>query len=167
MSYSPMSFTTATAGRAGFVRLGTGIGGQSDGTIVINSSALFSSPTFTGLTTLQQSSEVLNSLSGATGTVTHNLSLGAVWYHSSISSNFTANFTNVPTTNDRTTSVVLILNQGLTGYLPTAVQIDGSAQTIKWFGTPVGTASQVDVVSFTLIRTGSAWTVLGAVSSYA
>lgn len=63
MSYSPMSFTTATAGRAGFVRLGTGIGGQSDGTIVstITASSLglgnvtneskttmFTNPTFTG-----------------------------------------------------------------------------------------------------------------------
>jgi hypothetical protein len=32
-----MSFTTATAGRAGFVRLGTGVGGQADGTIVTTS----------------------------------------------------------------------------------------------------------------------------------
>ena len=68
MSYSPMSFTTATSGRAGFVRLGSGIGGQSDGTIVSNATLLgltassvglgnvtneskatmFSNPTFTG-----------------------------------------------------------------------------------------------------------------------
>ena len=37
MSYSPMSFTTATAGRAGFVRLGTGVSGNSDGTLVTTS----------------------------------------------------------------------------------------------------------------------------------
>lgn len=51
MSYSPMAFNTATAGRAGFVRLGTGIAGQSDGTIVANTATLFSVPKFTGLVT--------------------------------------------------------------------------------------------------------------------
>jgi hypothetical protein len=40
MSYSPMAFNTATAGRAGFVRLGSGIGGNSDGTIVSNATLL-------------------------------------------------------------------------------------------------------------------------------
>jgi hypothetical protein len=35
-----MSFTTATSGRAGFVRLGSGISGNSDGTIVSNATLL-------------------------------------------------------------------------------------------------------------------------------
>jgi hypothetical protein len=35
-----MSFTTATAGRAGFVRLGSGIGGQSDGSITASASSV-------------------------------------------------------------------------------------------------------------------------------
>ena len=129
---------------------------------------MFASPTFTGTVTLQQLTEVLNTKTSATGTVAHDLSTGVIFYHSSISANFTANFTNVPTTNDRTLAVVLVLNQGATAYLPTAVQIDGVAQTILWQGTvlPVGTASRVNVVSFTLVRTGSAWTVIGALTRY-
>jgi hypothetical protein len=121
-----------------------------------------------GLTTLTYTSEKLNTKTSATGTVTHDLSTGSVFYHSSISNNFTANFTNVPTTNDRALGVTLILAQGVTPYMSTALQIDGSAQTIKWVNntTPTGTASKVDIVGFSFIRTGSAWTVLGQYSTY-
>ena len=123
-----------------------------------------------GLTTLTFTSEKLNTKTsaGSAGTVTHDLSTGSVFYHSSISNNFTANFTNVPTTNDRALGVTLILAQGGTPYMSTALQIDGSAQTIKWVNniTPTGTANKVDIVGFSLIRTGSAWTVLGQYSTY-
>lgn len=121
-----------------------------------------------GLTTLTYTSEKLNTKTSATGTVTHDLSTGSVFYHSSISNNFTANFTNVPTTNDRALGVTLILAQGGTPYMSTALQIDGSAQTIKWVNNivPTGTANKVDIVGFSLIRTGSAWTVLGQYSTY-
>jgi hypothetical protein len=121
-----------------------------------------------GLTTFYETTEVINTKTGATGTVVHDFSTGAVFYHSSLSANFTANFTNVPTTNNRTLAVVLVLSQGATPYLPTVVQIAGVAQTILWQGAvlPSGTASRVDVVSFTLIRTGSAWTVIGALTTY-
>jgi hypothetical protein len=122
-----------------------------------------------GLTTLQQSTEVLNTLTSATGIVTHNFSTGSIWYHSSISANFTANFTNVPTTNNRSIVCTLILVQGATARIPSAVQIGGVAQTIKWLGgsAPAGTPTGVDIVSFTLIRSGDAWSqVLGSLSSY-
>ena len=79
MSYSPYAHTTATSGHVGLVRLGTGIGGQSDGTIITTSApneVLTSgsyadpswitslsaskigggSPTFTGLTVNQATS---------------------------------------------------------------------------------------------------------------
>jgi hypothetical protein len=121
-----------------------------------------------GLTTLTYTSEKLTTKTSATGTVTHDLSTGSIFYHSSISNNFTANITNVPTTNDRAIGVTLVLAQGVTPYMSTALQIDGSAQTIKWVNniTPTGTASKVDIVGFSLIRTGSAWTVLGQYSTY-
>jgi hypothetical protein len=125
--------------------------------------------TVSGLSTLAESTEVLSSLSGATGTVVHNLNNGAIFYHTSPAANWTANFTNVPTTNDRTVSVSLVIVQGGTARIPNAVQIGGAAQTIEWYGgtAPTGNANQVDVVSFTLIRVGSAWTVLGSLATYA
>jgi len=121
-----------------------------------------------GLTTFYETTEVINTKTGATGTVVHDFSTGAVFYHSSLSANFTANFTNVPTTNNRTIAVVLLLSQGATGYYPSAVQIAGVAQTILWQGAllPSGTANRIDIVSFTLIRTGSVWTVIGALTTY-
>ena len=123
-----------------------------------------------GLTTLTYTSEKLNTKTsaGSAGTVTHDLSTGSVFYHSSISNNFTANFTNVPTTNDRALGVTLILAQGGTAYMANLLQIDGTTQTVKWVNnsTPTGTANKVDIVGFSLIRTGSAWTVLGQYSTY-
>lgn len=133
-----------------------------------NKPTSFSTLTLTGTTTLQQTTEVLNIKTSATGVVTHDYSTGAVFYHSNISANFTANFTNVPTTDNRTISIALVLAQGISAYLPTAVQIDGSSQTINWQGAtnPTGNPSQIDLVSFTLVRTGSAWTVLGSLTTY-
>ena len=129
---------------------------------------MFTDPTFTGTTSLQQTTELLNTKTGATGTVDHDFSTGAIWYHSSISADFTANFTNVPTTNNRTIVVTLVLDQGEVAYIPTAVQIDSSAATINWIGgdPPSGLFLAKDIVVFTLIRIASTWTVLGSISSY-
>ena len=121
-----------------------------------------------GLATLTYTSETLTTKTSATGTVNHDLSTGSIFYHSSISNNFTANITNVPATNDRAIGVTLVLSQGGTAYMATALQIDGNAQTIKWVNNtvPSGLANKVDVVGFSLIRTGSSWTVLGQYSTY-
>lgn len=82
--------------------------------------------------------------------------------------NFTVNLTNAPTANGRALSVVLFVTQGATGYIPSALQVEGSAQTIKWLGgsapTPTSSAGKIDVFSFTLIRRASAWTVLATSS---
>jgi hypothetical protein len=121
---------------------------------------------FTGTITLQQSTEVLNTKTGATGTVTHDFSTGTIWYHTSMAADFVVNFTNVPTTNNRTISAALVLVQGATARLPIDLSVAGVAQTIKWLTTPTGSPNKVDLVSFTLIRTGSAWTVLGSLSTY-
>jgi len=126
------------------------------------------SAVFNGLTTFQQTSEVISAKTGATGVVTHDLTTSASFYHTSPSANFTANFTNVSTTDNRAIVAALIIIQGATPYVPTAVQIDGSAQTIKWMSStaPTGTASKTDVVSFSLIRVGATWSVYGQYSSY-
>jgi len=124
--------------------------------------------TFQGLATMDGITEVVNNKTGATGVVAHDFDTGSIFYHTSLAADFTANITNVPTTNDRTIGVALVLNQGGTAYIPTALQIDGSAVTIKWAdaSVPSGNANQVDVVSFTLIRTGSAWVALGVLNTF-
>jgi hypothetical protein len=139
---------------------------------IVSDNEIFITPGTTtvlnGLTTFYQSTEVINTKTGATGTVIHDFSTGAVWYHDSLAANFTANFTNVPLTNNRSIVVTLILNQGATARIPSAVQIEGVGQTINWFGgsPPSGNVNAKDVVSFSLIRVGSVWAVLGSLTTY-
>ena len=130
---------------------------------------MFTSPTFTGTATLQTVTEVLNTKTGATGVVAHDYGTGSTWYHSSIAANFTANITNAPTTDNRSIVINLILIQGATAYIPSALQVGGSALTIKWVNgvTPTGNPNKVDIATFTLIRTGAAWAqVLGTYGSF-
>jgi len=116
----------------------------------------------------KSSAEAMFEAGSTSGTVDHDYSFGNVYYRGTVTSDYTVNFTNVPTSNGITYSMVEVVPQGATAYLPTAVQIAGSAQTILWQGgsTPSGTANGVDVVSFTLIRSNNAWTVLGSVTPY-
>lgn len=124
--------------------------------------------TLAGTTTLQQTIELLNTKTSATGTVVHDFSTGAIFYHTNIASNFTANFTNVPTTNNRASAVSLILNQGATPRIPNALQINSSNVTILWQDNsiPTGNANKIDLASFTLIRVNSSWIVFGALNTY-
>jgi hypothetical protein len=133
-----------------------------------NTPTSFDNLSLTGVTTLEATTEVLSSLSGATGTVIHDLSVSAVFTHASPAADFTANFTNVPTTNNRTISVALIIDQFVTPFMPTAVEIGGVPVTINWQGgsEPSGTASGKDVVSFTLIRSSNSWTIIGSSTGY-
>jgi hypothetical protein len=100
--------------------------------------------------------------------MTYDFSTGSIWYHSSATTNFTANFTNLPTDNNRAITVSILINQGATAYIPTALQIGGVPKTIKWAGgSAVGSSNQVDVVGFTFIRSGSDWAqVLGQINTF-
>ena len=112
--------------------------------------------------------EGFSSLASATGTVAHNCANGHIFRHTGISADFTANFTNLGITDDHGTMISLILVQGGTAYIPTAVQIDGAAQTILWQGgsAPSGTANGTDIVSFSITQSAGTRTVLGQLTSY-
>ncbi len=146
------------------------LGGVPVDNLSLNSSlTVTGTSSLNGLTTLQEVTEVINSTPGATAsTVVYDFSTGSNWYHSSINTNYTANFTNIPTTDNRVTTVTIVINQGSTAYIPTSVQISGSAQTIKWAGgTASGTPNQVEIVGFTFIRSGSSWAqVLGQINTF-
>lgn len=134
----------------------------------ITSVGTLTSLTVTGTSTLQLASDILSVVAGATGVVVHNLANSGVFYHTTPAANFTANFTNAPVTNNRVLLATLIINQGATPYLPTAVQIEGAAQTIKWSGgsAPAGNANKIDIISFSLIRVSNSWSVIGSGSNY-
>lgn len=128
----------------------------------------FNSITLAGNTTIQTSTEVGNVKTGATGTVEHDLTTGSIWNHTNISANFTVNFTNVPTTNNRTTSALLILNQSSSAYLPISVQIDGTNYNINWSAGAVPTPSpnKIDAIGFSLLRFANTWTVIASLTVY-
>jgi hypothetical protein len=129
---------------------------------------------FNGLTVLQEVTEVINSDingdgPGATSSiVVYDFTTGSNWYHSSATTDWTANFINVPITRARVITATVVIVQGPTPYIPNAVQINGFSETIKWSGgTASGNANQVDIVGFTFMRINSAWTqVLGQINTF-
>lgn len=194
-SSGTISVSTATTGTVGGVRIGTGIDISANGTISVNTGVSFASSltgsilagnitasslttlgTLTnlvvrGTTTLQQTLEVFTSITTATGIVTHDCSQGVVFVHSNPTANWTANFTNISTIPNRIVSVAVIINQGVTPYVPTLVQINSQAQTVNWQGNivPTGNANKKDLVNFTFVSpvgTATTYTVLGSLASY-
>ena len=107
--------------------------------------------------------EAFDTLTGSTGTVTHDCNNGHVFYHTGASGDITANFTNLGLTAEFATNLTVIINQGATPYEVTAVQIGGAAQTINWQGgsQPTGNANGIDAFSFTILNDGGTYVVLG------
>ena len=116
----------------------------------------------------KQVTETITTINATASIMTYNFSDGNIWYHATASNNFTANFTNLPTTNNKTITTTIIISQGATGYSPNVVQIAGVTQSIKWAGgTYSVSTNKVDVVGFTFIRSGATWSqVLGQISSF-
>ena len=114
--------------------------------------------------------EPFESKTTATGVVTHDATTNRLFYHTSISANFTANFTNLGLAANEATSVSLVLVQGATARMCNAVQISGAAQTIVWQGSavaPLGNANRTDVVTFSILCTATdTYTVLGMLTSF-
>ena len=131
---------------------------------------MFTSPTFTGTVTMQQSVELFTSPSISANAVTLNFNNGAIFALGSNAANITANFTNIPGTAGQTISTTLIITQGATAYIPSAITINGGGSvTPKWQGgsAPSGTANRVDIVSFTFVCTATnTWTTIGSLTDY-
>ena len=157
--------SAGTAGSLAYYTSSTNAVDDAAGLTWDNANSVFS---IAGTTILQQTVEVLNTKTAATGIMTHDFSSGAIWYHSNVTSSFTANFTNIPTANGKAIVVTLIILQGATAYVPSAIQINGVAQAVNWLNTsaPAGNASKIDVISYTLLRVNSSWLATGSLSTY-
>ena len=151
---------------------GTATGSNAESNLTFDGStfSVTGNSVFTGHTIFQQVSEVIEtSINATASTVVYDFSTGANWYHSSASTNFAANFINVPTTNNRAITTTLVIEQGATAYIPTSVTINGGdSETIKWSGgTASGTPNGIDIVGFTFIRSSGSWTqVLGQINAF-
>lgn len=121
-----------------------------------------------GAMTLQQTFEVLNVVSSPTGTVVYDFTTGGTFYHAAPSSAWVVNLTNLPTTANRIMVAVFIINQGATGYAPSAYQVNGSAVTVKWLNatSPSASSNKIDIISLSCMYTGGSWIVMGQSSNY-
>ena len=119
---------------------------------------------------VQQSAyyERYGNVSNTGGNLTCNFNNVTVFY-ANLSTNVTANFTNVNAISSTVTGATIIVDQGAISYRVANVQVNGVNQTVKWIGATAGagTASNTDIMSFSLINLGGgAYRVLGQISNY-
>jgi hypothetical protein len=124
--------------------------------------------TVTGVLSIQEVQELVNTVAAPTTPQTINWFTGAIFYVTGMTTNWTPNITNLPLTANRSYVVSFVLVQGSTGYMITALQIAGASVTIRWNSAtaPTGTANRWELVSFILIYTGVSWVALGNFTSY-
>jgi hypothetical protein len=121
-----------------------------------------------GSTLLGTTVERLTTSTGGTGVVSFDTTFNSIFYVNGPTGDITANFTNVPAANNRVLTPTIILSQSATPRTITAVQVNGTGSSILWANgtTPTVAASKQEVFGFSLIRSGSIWTVLGQMSTY-
>lgn len=122
--------------------------------------------------------KVTISATAATGTINYDLSTQSVLYYTS---NATGNWTlnirgdsgtslNSLMATGQSMTLAFLATQGSTAYYNSAVTIDGSSVTPKWFGgsaPSAGNANGIDVYTYTIIKTGSAtFTALASLSRF-
>jgi hypothetical protein len=123
--------------------------------------------TVSGITNISEVTETVISLSLVSGSVTGNFNDGAIFHTSaSPTANFGVITTNLPTTNNKITTMSFMITQGATGYIPNALSVNGANQTIRWVGgtapTPTSSAGKIDIFTFSLLRLSDAWIVLAS-----
>jgi hypothetical protein len=116
--------------------------------------------------------------SAATGTINYDaLTQGRVYYTTNASGNWTLNIRgdgsntlNSLMAVGESVSLEFWAAQGATPYWNNVLQVDGSAQTIKWLGTTPtgGNASGIDTYAYTILKTAAnTYTVLGSQTKFA
>lgn len=119
---------------------------------------------------IRSSSDIAISFSNPVGTVIHDCSQSSVFYHSNLTTNFSVNFTNIPTLTEQTytKNFSLILNQGNIAYTINSVALEGSTVTVKWANnvSPLGSPSAIDIITITIIYNPITPIVIGSFTSF-
>jgi hypothetical protein len=132
--------------------------------------ATVSTLTVAGPLFVQQIQELVNIRTSASGYVEHDWRTGAIFYHSSIRSNFTCGITNIPPSTNRSYVVTLFLQQS-TGqaFFANNISVNTSSVAIRWPSatapTPIS-SGRVEVESFTLYFINNVWAALGQYTSF-
>ena len=91
-------------------------------------------------------------------TVQYDLSSDYLFYHGTASNNWTANFINVPTTNNKSITTNIFINQGPTIYEPNVIQINGVTQTLIYGnGTYSFKENTLNVIGLVFLRVDNDW----------
>jgi hypothetical protein len=122
-------------------------------------------PSFTGGVRVQEMVEDVVDVAHVSNVIGMDYSVGNNFFLSNTpSANMTINVTNAPTTAGRVFTLNLLVTQGSTGYVPTTLNINGGATTLKWNAgvtpSPTSSAGKIDIFTFTVVYRASAFTVL-------
>jgi hypothetical protein len=148
---------------------GTATGSYAESNLTFDGSTftIVGTSSLSGHTILQQISETITSSLATSSIMTYDFNVGSIWYHGTASTDFTANFINVPTDENKALTLSIIISQGATGYLPNVLQIEGVTQSIKWAsGTYSVSTNKLDIIGLSLLRVESSWIVLGQIGSF-
>lgn len=109
-------------------------------------------------------------IAGATGSVIHDINNGDVFVHTGLQGNFNVDLYNLNLANGQFMEIKMILVQGATARVPNAILINGSNTgiTLNWENnTPItGNANKKDLVTFSLYRNGSSYSVFGMLRTF-
>ena len=113
--------------------------------------------------------QLVNNFTNPSGTVDVDFLTSDTSYFYLPTGALTVNFINIPDGSSRMFNMRIYIAQGATAYIPTAVQINGVADTIEWQNgvVPTGTANNIDFVQFLVWSFGGGtYVVLGQSNSY-
>lgn len=116
----------------------------------------------------QGSIETFITIDSADGLTEHNFQDGNVWVHTNIANNIIVDLINMPTTSGRSISIAIIIEQGSIARTISSLRIDGIDQTIRWLDSviPLPSTNATDMFTFSILRIGSTWRIVGSKSSF-
>ena len=159
------TITSAVSTQTGSLVVAGGVG--IGGTLYVGEQLVVSTnANITGSVISANSVRVVTALTTSSGIVVHNFALSEVFYHSGISGNFTASFTNMPTTDNREYQIRLVLNQGVAGYYASGVQINGAIQILRWSTAPSAGTNRIEVQNIRILRANNTWFVMSTLTAF-
>lgn len=122
----------------------------------------------TGGMKINQVVETIQTITGATGNVTHDCSQGAIWYHTAMKANFAANFTNVSVVGNRVQTYQIWMQPGSNAYFANTVNINNTVQNLWWAGNTVPSASngRVALQTFMISNVNSTYNVFSILQTF-
>jgi hypothetical protein len=166
-SYTLPIATTAQLG--GVIADGTSITILPNGTVSIVSTATYANSSFVGSTLLRKTADTVTVDNTITSTSNYNWTTdSSLFYENALTSNYTAAFVNMPTVNNKYYSVIILIDQGSSGYYPNQVSINGVVTYLNWKGGagPVPSTNKRDMVNFGLLYTSGTWTAVGSYTNF-